>query len=296
MSLNHNNNDKEVFRNTENDNIDINTITTTRINHSTNNNHMLKGLKAIGRFGITYGIFILAIILPVAFFIWYMLNHVETIVTTNNQIVTPNRTTMDYTIAAIVIVSISTLLGNFFNPKVMKRLDTINTKIDTNSKANEDQHNEITVTLKDHGVMFNAMLTVKDVKSCLNKIIADALVYSSDKNLSEWISKEGKTFVTFCDDTITSGINNINCKSFKTDINVMITASNINTKEYLGIIFLKLIEKEHADRIIGFRNDILTIASDKLMNSKVDRFRAKSEIFLQEYLASTIISYGKYTK
>ena len=293
MLLNHNNHDKEVFRNTEKNNININTITDTRINHSANYNYMLNGVKAIGKFSNTYGVFILAIFLPIAFFIWYLITHVETIVTNTNQIVTPNKTTMDYTIAAIVIVAISTLLGNFFNPKVMKKLDTINTKIDTNSKINEVQHNEITTTLKDHGTMFNAMITVRDIKSCLNKIIADALVYSSDKNLSEWVSKEGKLFVVFCDDTITNGINNINCKSFKTDVNVMITASNINTKEYLSIEFLKSIEKEHADRIVGFRNDILNIAADKLMNSKVDRFRAKSEIFLQEYLASTIIAYNK---
>jgi len=257
---------------------------------------MLTVLKVINSFVKAWGLFILFVPIPIIGLVYYMLTHVETIVTNTNKTVTPNTTTMDYTVAAVLIVGIGTIVGNLLNPKINKRLDSIDAKIDNNTATNKDEHNEIATTLKDHGVMFNAMLTVRDVKSCLNKIIADALVYSSDRKLSEWVAKEGKTYVDFCEDTLSTGLGNINCKSFKTDVNVMITTSNVNTKEYLGDIFLKLIEQEHIDRIIGFRNDVLIISGDKLMNSKIDRFRAKAEIFLQEYLASTIIAYGKYTK
>lgn len=299
MLLNHNNNDKEVFRNTEKDNTNTNINTNTRTySLSYNNINMLKiVLTSIQQFIKHWFVVILAVIAPIAYLVYYNATHFTVIIEKDHLSMSPNNPSgMTDIVAAIIVTGLASLMALIFNPILAKKYDAIKAVIDNNIKANEIQHAEITVILKDHGKMFNSMLTVRDVRSCISTIVSNALVYSEDRKLSEWIATEGKLFITFCDDTLSTGLSKINYKSFKTDVDVMITASNINTKDYLGDVFLKLIVKEHTDRMIGFRNDVLAITSDKLMNSKIDRFRAKSEIFLQEYLASTIITYNKFNK
>ena len=293
-----NDHENKVFRNTKsNNNSDVH-FTTKVLNPTTSNNSsMLNVLKSIYVFIRRWIIVILAITAPIAFLIYYNATHFSVIIDKDRLTMLPtNPSGMTDAVGAIIVTGLASVMALIFNPILAKKYDNIKKLIDNNTKVNETQHSTLTTILTDHGKMFNAMLTVRDIKTCLSTIISNALVYSEDRKLSEWIAKEGKAFVEFCEDILITGINNINCKAYKANTNVLITTSIATTKEYLGDEFFKSIEQEHTNRVIGFRNDVLIISNDTLMNSKSDRLRAKAEIFLQEYLASTIIAYNKFNK
>lgn len=298
FSIKKNDHENKVFRNTKDDNNSDVHFTTKVLNTATSNNsNMLTVLASIYVFIRRWIVVILAVLAPIAFLIYYNATHFSVIIEKDHISISPNNPSgMTDAVAAIIVTGLASLMALIFNPILAKKYDSIKVLIDNHSKANELQFNGLSTILTEHGKLFNSILTVKDIRTVLNTIVSNSLVYSEDRKLSEWVAKEGKAFVEFCGDTLLTGINNINCKSFKADVNVLITISITTTKDYLTNDFLKIIEKEHVDRMIGFRNDVLIISNDRLMNSKTDRFRAKAEIFLQEYLASTIIAYNKFNK
>jgi len=293
FSTKKNDHETKVFRNTEsNDDSHVHSTIENALTTSSSNDSMLKHIFSIAQEGIKYwGIIGFTILVPIVYLIHVNL-HTDKITKLTTAVTENTINTKNMTEAIIAIIL--TGLGIIFNPIIAKKYDRLTKKFDESNELNAKQHTEIIATLKLHGMQFSKFTATKDVKIILTKILSDALVYSEQRELSEWISSEGKDFINFCNNLLSIGFNNTTPASFKADISVMITTSNSVTKQYFGEDFLKIVKVTNATRYCSFQKDVLVIISDTIMNSKVDRFRATSEIFLQQYLSSTITSYIKY--
>lgn len=197
---------------------------------------------------------------------------------------------MDTATVTLILSVILILVANLANPITYRRhkkmLNYIQS-IDDNTSSNFKSLNERVMNTES---VLKYYMVEKDINTSLQKIIFDSLSYTTSDKFITIINNVGAIFVKFAINSHSIGLDHYNIKQLSVNINkLFIDTTNIivsNTDNH----FINKVSSKLEAKLNEYQDKMLSIANDNKQNSKMDRFRAVSEIILQEYLSIIIVA------
>lgn len=185
-----------------------------------------------------------------------------------------------------VIALIITQIANPIHEKRYKRTINYMQTIDENFTKHAQ---DIIKRVSDTESTIKFYIVERNISTSLHKIIVDSIAYLPTEE-SNGILDLGNTITNFALNIHDFGVHNYNKKQLYINV-LQLNAANthIITSNYPNIATV-VIPLLH-DKVKEYKLKIESIAEDSVLNSKIDRFRTLSEMFLQEYLSIIIINY-----
>lgn len=239
---------------------------------------------------------IITVVLLIPAFIYMDYRNETPLLCSDIETITTKPDTMNYldiTVIVTVLTALGIIISNIFNPLNAKRHQIVINKIEALDKNNQEQHNVIFNKITKTENIVKVVTDRQTVAGSLRIIINNSLVYCQDKKLAEFISDEGINMIDFCSELLDIGISKIEEPHLTARIDSIISSIKPTLIIKFNDEFANKVNNKIAKLICLYKNDILKISTDSLMNSKLDRFRMRSEQFLQEYLSYVIISFTK---
>lgn len=185
-----------------------------------------------------------------------------------------------------VVALIITQIANPIHQKRYKKTINYIQSIDQSFTQHTD---DILKRLSDTESTIKFYIVERNISTSLHKIIVDAIVYLPTSN-SNGILELGTTITNFALNINDFGINNYNNKQLDINVSELICNTNkIIEGNYPQIA--KTVKPLLLTKIKEYKAKISLISTDSVFNSKMDRFRTLSEMFLQEYLTIVITTY-----
>jgi len=187
-----------------------------------------------------------------------------------------------------VVALIITQIANPIHQKRYKRTINYMQTIDENFTKHAQ---DIITRVSNTEATIKFYIVERNISTSLHKIIVDSIAYLPTKE-SNGILDIGNTITNFALNIHDFGVHNYNKKQLCINVLQLNSTNNqVVANKYPAIadVVIPLLN----DKTVEYKLKIENIAGDNVLNSKMDRFRTLSEMFLQEYLSIVIIHYLK---
>ena len=202
----------------------------------------------------------------------------------------PNFKTMDEGLLYLIFSVLALIITQIANPIHLKRYKRTVNYVQSIERVVLETKNDLSNRISSTENTLKFYIVERDISNALHKIITDSLTYIPSEK-SGGILQVGEFIVNFALGIHDFGVHQYNNKQLCINVNTLNSNIYKALEKEFGKGFVADITKDLHAKMIEYKDKIKAIAADSVLNSKQNRFRAVSELFMQEYLGIIIVNY-----